>query len=917
MASKSKKRRRVLGASCILAALIIAGSSFAWFTSKDEVTNRLSASADYGAKIVESFAPPKNWIPGQKVDKDVYTTNTGDIGAYVGMDISGALSIVKEATVDSTAAINSTTGTTTHSITYNNGTTDVTIELSDADYTAKVDTNNSKYYPDGIAGAGTSFTVDKDVTNTTTTDSDIFDCIELTNNERYAIEAGAYLAYKPAGDTINKVGDLAVTYIDDDAVTTYTYKAYESGTGGSVVEQDVTFDSAQTLGTNDGTADATASAALTEGYDKTVTKGGTTYYVKDTAPTTTTTKADDFVPRAEGLYVFRRSIDVDAAGFPGDTTRVSRGAESFTYDAYYYFGGRYYKVVDLDVTPDDVADIAGDGVQTDGNLDANTAPTFNFVKEVTDYVDPVALEYDNANHRLIATYSAAKTGLDTALTTASQNLDKAEHDYAAAELALRKAIDDAASEDAKVRDLTTARDAAKAARDAAKADYDAKKAAFEALKQRYTEALTEFTNAKSAVSNDIGDLVGDSGTIAIADATGNETLVERATAGGTVATDSKADKYTKAKDAYDAYVIAHTVDSTATPVDDIEHIYYTYLQELDAKYDEYTMTAGLVPSGTQVSTDALEAEIKKAVAAIGYDKLSTFTPTSETHDFHELLTKKELATDNYEKALQQYVDDLAKLNNVIDILQDATPSGTLANVAATAANTKAIINALDATTSALYNALKEAREAFDGVTTNPVNAAYGEAGGAAKTLKEAEDALTQAENALKDGTNKVTDNDDVKGNLKTAWENYYKAKNALYAAEKAKDAAQEKYDKNGDLKIYINLDNDVLVGGKPGKWQALPTTVTGNVAHFYYTNILKGGATTTKLIDSVELDKDVTQDMYKYFDFDVNVAMKSAQVTYDDAGNVLATAVDEGALGAARVTIADPAHEDTTALTWH
>ena len=71
MASKSKKRRRVLGASCILAALIVASSSFAWFTSKDEVTNRLSANADYGVSIVESFAPPENWLPGQQINKDV------------------------------------------------------------------------------------------------------------------------------------------------------------------------------------------------------------------------------------------------------------------------------------------------------------------------------------------------------------------------------------------------------------------------------------------------------------------------------------------------------------------------------------------------------------------------------------------------------------------------------------------------------------------------------------------------------------------------------------------------------------------------------------------------------------------------------------------------------------------------------
>ncbi len=92
MASKSKKRRRVLGASCILAALIIAGSSFAWFTSSDEVTNRLSANADYDVSIVESFAPPKNWLPGENVNKDVYALNTGTIGAFVNEDVSGVLS---------------------------------------------------------------------------------------------------------------------------------------------------------------------------------------------------------------------------------------------------------------------------------------------------------------------------------------------------------------------------------------------------------------------------------------------------------------------------------------------------------------------------------------------------------------------------------------------------------------------------------------------------------------------------------------------------------------------------------------------------------------------------------------------------------------------------------------------------------
>jgi len=168
MASKSKKRRRVLGASCILAALIIAGSSFAWFTSKDEVTNRLTASSDYGVSIVESFAPPKNFLPGQEVNKDVYATNTGSIAAFVEETVSSKLSIVKD--VD--------TATTW-------GTTIVGTE-----------TVNSGVIETNKIGAET-ITIE--------------DCVELTKDEYYSIEAGAYLAYKPYASQA-ELGNIIVSY---------------------------------------------------------------------------------------------------------------------------------------------------------------------------------------------------------------------------------------------------------------------------------------------------------------------------------------------------------------------------------------------------------------------------------------------------------------------------------------------------------------------------------------------------------------------------------------------------------------------------------------------------------------------------------------------------------------------------------
>ncbi|MBQ1388478.1 MAG: hypothetical protein IIY78_02515, partial [Clostridia bacterium] len=71
MAKRKKNRKAVLVTSCVMAALIVASSSFAWFTSKDEVTNRLTATADYGVSIVEDFTPPENWIPGQEIEKNV------------------------------------------------------------------------------------------------------------------------------------------------------------------------------------------------------------------------------------------------------------------------------------------------------------------------------------------------------------------------------------------------------------------------------------------------------------------------------------------------------------------------------------------------------------------------------------------------------------------------------------------------------------------------------------------------------------------------------------------------------------------------------------------------------------------------------------------------------------------------------
>ena len=76
--------------------ILFARTTFAWFTSKDEVTNRLTASSDYGVSIVESFVPPKQWVPGQEINKDVYAVNTGNIDAFVKESISANMTYTYE-----------------------------------------------------------------------------------------------------------------------------------------------------------------------------------------------------------------------------------------------------------------------------------------------------------------------------------------------------------------------------------------------------------------------------------------------------------------------------------------------------------------------------------------------------------------------------------------------------------------------------------------------------------------------------------------------------------------------------------------------------------------------------------------------------------------------------------------------------
>jgi predicted ribosomally synthesized peptide with SipW-like signal peptide len=91
---RSSRDTRILIGALLIAGVIAGGSTFAWFTSRDEVTNRLSAKAEYNTSIVEDFEPPHDWTPGQEVNKDVSIVNTGSIDALVGVQLSGKFTII-------------------------------------------------------------------------------------------------------------------------------------------------------------------------------------------------------------------------------------------------------------------------------------------------------------------------------------------------------------------------------------------------------------------------------------------------------------------------------------------------------------------------------------------------------------------------------------------------------------------------------------------------------------------------------------------------------------------------------------------------------------------------------------------------------------------------------------------------------
>ena len=335
-------------------------------------------------------------------------------------------------------------------------------------------------------------------------------------------------------------------------------------------------------------------------------------------------------------------------------------------------------------------------------------------------------------------------------------------------------------------------------------------------------------------------------------------------------------------------------------------MFTAYVNEIKAKYSTISAIQSINNFDDLVASDALT-----------WTQLQGLTfGTDELHQINELTWK-------YKQAKEDHDEELATANSEIQKYLTAT-----ANIGSASAftDTKQELDSADGTNKYYYNS-QATDSTGSGLEDEKANLKAELATAVAKKAALQAVINKELENAVNATTvDTSTGSGTAAANLKSSEENY----NAKYRAyQKALDElnnAKAAYDNGGDLKIYINLSPDVVTyGGVAGKWQMLPVPAKGSTepyyefandtAVFYWTGILQPGETSKKLIDSVELDKDTTQNMFKAFDFDLDVALKSAQVTYDEAGNVLATAANDE-LDATGVTITDPANEKTTALTW-
>jgi alternate signal-mediated exported protein len=326
---KTKSQKRVLIVSIVLALLIVAGATFAWFTSKDEVTNKLSASSNYGVSIVENFTPPSNWTPGQKIKKEVALVNTGNVDAIVRASIDSDINLTTEGTA----------------IAY---TVTKTVETSDDSTTTT--TNNTTT----TLGA-------------TTNGTNLNNSVVLTTDEVSSLQAGGRLVcerdiildednfedgtnYKPKYTGLYIFRRTSKTEVTENNVVEYSGYYYVQPDGTYTEDEDKTLASGSTLSNSSNSITAEEGAGTYYKVNSIALSGPSTVVTDSSNKVTTTFTAGIVTKKTVPLS----DLKVTTGGNKGQNS--SEEINSKTYytrtDTYskgtvkYYYSDSDYKVVD-------------------------------------------------------------------------------------------------------------------------------------------------------------------------------------------------------------------------------------------------------------------------------------------------------------------------------------------------------------------------------------------------------------------------------------------------------------------------------------------------------------------------------------------------------------------------------------------
>ena len=612
------------------------------------------------------------------------------------------------------------------------------------------------------------------------------------------------------------------------------------------------------------------------------------------------------------------------------------------------------------VVEDNKLDRADDADATDGLLVTTEKPKYIFFKEVQEVVTP-KLYYDAENHRLVAQVKGFDEYDESlgSLEIYGSNYDQAVCNYEEALIQLYDAIE-------QYEDM---QDAEKAAYKAAYLAYIQKLIATGKAEQKYVNELNNYSNLKTSTDTALTELknkikpgIRDSLEKAARDLYGRIDYAKYKPDDSVTVPVLDAD--TGIGDNYSTATVIP--DCTNWADDTVYNSWKTnnsvptlgmffYYAEAKHSYEK-----SIHNEDDRIAADqAFLAELKAYCLEEFPDDSETYNAFTTVEQYAEYLRSKSDESNNYIDLFGHYVrgvDDADKheqyylratlleaeteYNDAVELYKTMAEQ-----VKALQTNYVDIKGLRDTSQTKLYGLMTdldsthkpEPTTTIDAYTTETdLDAEVAEWEGQAdsyyyKYIKAKDDELT-AKKAYEDAKGMDTDFVDTTTlgakKVKEYAEDevaYYKA--AMDRVKKIYEQSTDDYNKTGDIIIYVNLRNDTTVGGTKDNWQLVPVKtltdeLTDDTAVFYYTGILQGGETSAQLIDSVELDKDVTQYMYKSFDFDLDVKMDSAQVAYGEDDITLQATPANDQFGnvttqikGANVTLSDPTDLET-ALTW-